>query len=150
MPEIWTASPSPRTKRNRTNARTLRTNEARLCGSGSHRFLQNSECAMLLGVTPPHQEHNFPAQVPSVRYTDYALVHPFRAATRDATSFIARIVPLVKREMWTPSFIFRRIQPSKYIARTSSAVGPLVSALDKDRAPSYWFPRDCSRACCCP
>jgi len=31
-----------------------------------------------------------------------------------------------------------------------TAVGPLVSALDKDHAPSYWFPRDCSRACCCP
>jgi hypothetical protein len=35
-----------------------------------------------------------------------------------------------------------------HIAPTSSAAEPLVWALDEEHAPSYWFPRDCPRACC--
>jgi hypothetical protein len=35
-----------------------------------------------------------------------------------------------------------------HVARTSSETEPLVWALDKEHAPSYWFPRDCPRACC--
>lgn len=34
------------------------------------------------------------------------------------------------------------------VARTSSEIEPFVWALDQEHAPSYWFPRDCPRACC--
>ena len=35
-----------------------------------------------------------------------------------------------------------------HVALTSSEIEPLVWASDKAHAPSYWFPRDCPRACC--
>lgn len=35
-----------------------------------------------------------------------------------------------------------------HIAPTSNEAEPFVWALDEDHAPSYWFPRDCPRACC--
>lgn len=35
-----------------------------------------------------------------------------------------------------------------HIAPTSSELVPFVWALDEEHAPSYWFPRDCPRACC--
>ena len=35
-----------------------------------------------------------------------------------------------------------------HVAVTSSDSEPLVWALDEEHAPSYWFPRDCPRACC--
>jgi hypothetical protein len=35
-----------------------------------------------------------------------------------------------------------------HVARTSTEVEPFVWALDEEHAPSYWFPRDCPRACC--
>ena len=35
-----------------------------------------------------------------------------------------------------------------HVAVTSSEIEPLVWALDEEHAPSYWFPRDCPRACC--
>ena len=35
-----------------------------------------------------------------------------------------------------------------HIAHTSSEKDPLVWAIDEEHAPSYWFPRDCPRACC--
>lgn len=35
-----------------------------------------------------------------------------------------------------------------HLALTSSEIEPLVWALDEEHAPSYWFPRDCPRACC--
>jgi len=35
-----------------------------------------------------------------------------------------------------------------HIAPTSNESEPLVWAIDDEHAPSYWFPRDCPRACC--
>jgi len=35
-----------------------------------------------------------------------------------------------------------------HVAVTASEIEPLVWALDQAHAPSYWFPRDCPRACC--
>jgi uncharacterized protein DUF6886 len=35
-----------------------------------------------------------------------------------------------------------------HVAPTSNEREPLVWALDEEHAPSYWFPRDCPRACC--
>lgn len=35
-----------------------------------------------------------------------------------------------------------------HVSRTSGESEPLVWALDEEHAPSYWFPRDCPRACC--
>jgi len=35
-----------------------------------------------------------------------------------------------------------------HVAATSRESEPLVWALDEEHAPSYWFPRDCPRACC--
>ena len=35
-----------------------------------------------------------------------------------------------------------------HVAPTSNATEPLVWAVDEEHAPSYWFPRDCPRACC--
>jgi hypothetical protein len=35
-----------------------------------------------------------------------------------------------------------------HVARTSGETEPFVWALDEEHAPSYWFPRDCPRACC--
>jgi hypothetical protein len=35
-----------------------------------------------------------------------------------------------------------------HIASTSDESDPLVWAVDEEHAPSYWFPRDCPRACC--
>lgn len=35
-----------------------------------------------------------------------------------------------------------------HVATTSSEREPFVWALDEEHAPSYWFPRDCPRACC--
>ncbi len=35
-----------------------------------------------------------------------------------------------------------------HIATTASDTQPLVWAIDEQHAPSYWFPRDCPRACC--
>jgi hypothetical protein len=35
-----------------------------------------------------------------------------------------------------------------HVAPTSKESEPLVWALDERHAPSYWFPRDCPRACC--
>ena len=35
-----------------------------------------------------------------------------------------------------------------HVAPTSNESEPLVWALDEKHAPSYWFPRDCPRACC--
>ena len=35
-----------------------------------------------------------------------------------------------------------------HVAVTASEIEPLVWALDEAHAPSYWFPRDCPRACC--
>ena len=35
-----------------------------------------------------------------------------------------------------------------HVAPTSNETEPLVWALDEEHAPSYWFPRDCPRACC--
>jgi hypothetical protein len=34
------------------------------------------------------------------------------------------------------------------VAPTSDETEPWVWALDEEHAPSYWFPRDCPRACC--
>ncbi len=34
------------------------------------------------------------------------------------------------------------------LAATASDPEPLVWAIDEAHAPSYWFPRDCPRACC--
>jgi len=34
------------------------------------------------------------------------------------------------------------------VAPTSDETEPLVWAIDEEHAPSYWFPRDCPRACC--
>jgi|SRR5579872_6947349 len=34
------------------------------------------------------------------------------------------------------------------VAPASNETEPLVWALDEEHAPSYWFPRDCPRACC--
>jgi hypothetical protein len=35
-----------------------------------------------------------------------------------------------------------------HVAPTSSDEEPLVWAIDAEHSPSYWFPRDCPRACC--
>lgn len=35
-----------------------------------------------------------------------------------------------------------------HVAPTSIESEPLVWAIDEEHAPSYWFPRDCPRACC--
>jgi hypothetical protein len=35
-----------------------------------------------------------------------------------------------------------------HIAPTSNEKEPLVWAIDEDYSSSYWFPRDCPRACC--
>jgi hypothetical protein len=35
-----------------------------------------------------------------------------------------------------------------HVARTSVEPGSFVWAVDQAHAPSYWFPRDCPRACC--
>ena len=35
-----------------------------------------------------------------------------------------------------------------HIALTASETEPFVWAVDEEHAPSYWFPRDCPRACC--
>jgi len=35
-----------------------------------------------------------------------------------------------------------------HVAATSGQSERLVWALDEEHAPSYWFPRDCPRACC--
>lgn len=35
-----------------------------------------------------------------------------------------------------------------HVAPTSSEDEPLIWAIDEEHAPSYWFPRDCPRACC--
>ena len=35
-----------------------------------------------------------------------------------------------------------------YVAATSIEEEPFVWAIDEEHAPSYWFPRDCPRACC--
>jgi len=35
-----------------------------------------------------------------------------------------------------------------HVATTSTEREPFVWALDEEHAPSYWFPRDCPRACC--
>jgi hypothetical protein len=35
-----------------------------------------------------------------------------------------------------------------HVAPTSIDRDPLVWAIDEAHAPSYWFPRDCPRACC--
>lgn len=35
-----------------------------------------------------------------------------------------------------------------HVARTSTETDPFVWAIDEEHAPSYWFPRDCPRACC--
>jgi len=35
-----------------------------------------------------------------------------------------------------------------HVAHTSCENEPLVWAIDEEHAPSYWFPRDCPRACC--
>jgi hypothetical protein len=35
-----------------------------------------------------------------------------------------------------------------HVARTATPQEPLVWAIDEEHAPSYWFPRDCPRACC--
>jgi hypothetical protein len=35
-----------------------------------------------------------------------------------------------------------------HVARTAQVEGPRVWAIDEQHAPSYWFPRDCPRACC--
>jgi len=35
-----------------------------------------------------------------------------------------------------------------HIAATSAEREPLVWAVDEEHQPSYWFPRDCPRACC--
>ncbi len=35
-----------------------------------------------------------------------------------------------------------------HVAPTSRETEPFVWALDEEHAPSYWFPRDCPRACC--
>ncbi len=35
-----------------------------------------------------------------------------------------------------------------HVAETASDAEPLVWAIGEDHAPSYWFPRDCPRACC--
>lgn len=35
-----------------------------------------------------------------------------------------------------------------HVATTSDSEESLVWAIDEEHAPSYWFPRDCPRACC--
>jgi hypothetical protein len=35
-----------------------------------------------------------------------------------------------------------------HVVAASTAPEPLVWAVDEEHAPSYWFPRDCPRACC--
>jgi len=35
-----------------------------------------------------------------------------------------------------------------HVAPTSIDADPFVWAVDEQHAPSYWFPRDCPRACC--
>ena len=35
-----------------------------------------------------------------------------------------------------------------HVAPTSNESDPFVWAIDEEHAPSYWFPRDCPRACC--
>lgn len=35
-----------------------------------------------------------------------------------------------------------------HVARTSEEIDSFVWAIDEEHAPSYWFPRDCPRACC--
>ncbi|MBV9331833.1 MAG: hypothetical protein JOZ55_09805 [Alphaproteobacteria bacterium] len=35
-----------------------------------------------------------------------------------------------------------------HLSRTAKENRPMVWAIDEDHAPSYWFPRDCPRACC--
>src|SRR5262245_517351 len=35
-----------------------------------------------------------------------------------------------------------------HVAPTSNETDPFVWAIDESHAPSYWFPRDCPRACC--
>jgi hypothetical protein len=35
-----------------------------------------------------------------------------------------------------------------HVAATSTETEAFVWALDEEHAPSYWFPRDCPRACC--
>src|SRR5262249_35971708 len=35
-----------------------------------------------------------------------------------------------------------------HVVSTSAENEPFVWALDETHAPSYWFPRDCPRACC--
>ena len=35
-----------------------------------------------------------------------------------------------------------------HVAPTSMETEPYVWAIDAEHAPSYWFPRDCPRACC--
>ena len=35
-----------------------------------------------------------------------------------------------------------------HVPATATGPEPLVWAIDESHAPSYWFPRDCPRACC--
>ena len=35
-----------------------------------------------------------------------------------------------------------------HVARTAVETDALVWAIDEEHAPSFWFPRDCPRACC--
>ena len=35
-----------------------------------------------------------------------------------------------------------------HVAATAAESEPFVWAIDADHAPSYWFPRNCPRACC--
>jgi len=35
-----------------------------------------------------------------------------------------------------------------HVATTANDAEPVVWAIDEEHAPSYWFPRDCPRACC--
>lgn len=35
-----------------------------------------------------------------------------------------------------------------HVARTAAERDALVWAIDEEHAPSFWFPRDCPRACC--
>jgi len=35
-----------------------------------------------------------------------------------------------------------------HVAPTSTEAEPFVWTVDEEHAPSYWFPRDCPRACC--
>ena len=59
---------------------------------------------------------------------------------------------LIKIEVMASLFHFSedpgitRFQPQ--VATTSTEAAPCVWAIDAEHAPSYWFPRDCPRACC--